>query len=136
MFDYTPHGRIEERKEESAVKTADQAVGISATLALKITSIVGTMACAAVFAVLALISLPAAIQSGNLIIMIGWMAQTFLQLVLLPIIIVGQNVQAAASDKRAEHTYLDVEAMLHEAGQIQEHLHIIEAAVIEKSAAK
>ena len=60
------------------------------------------MWCAYVFALLALISLPSAIASGNSIIIIGWIAQTFLQLVLLPIIIVGQNVQAAASDARAE----------------------------------
>jgi len=71
-------------------------------VAVKITKSVGSMWCAYVFAVIALISLPSAIQSGNSIIIIGWIAQTFLQLVLLPIIIVGQNVQAAASDARAE----------------------------------
>jgi Tfp pilus assembly protein PilO len=43
-------------------------------------------------------------------------------LVLLPVIIVGQNIQGAASDKRAEQTYSDAEAILHEAMQIQEHL--------------
>jgi hypothetical protein len=42
--------------------------------------------------------------------------------VLLSIIIVGQNVQAQASDERAESTYQDAEAVLHEALQIQEHL--------------
>lgn len=71
-------------------------------VAVKITKSVGSMWCAYAFAVIALVSLPAAIQSGNSIIIIGWIAQTFLQLVLLPIIIVGQNVQAAASDARAE----------------------------------
>jgi len=59
------------------------------------------MWCAYVFALLALISFPAAIRSGDPIIIVAWIAQTFLQLVLLPIIIVGQNVQAAASDARA-----------------------------------
>jgi len=49
--------------------------------------------------------------------------------VLLPIIIVGQNVQAAASDKRAEETYKDAEAVLHEAMQIQEHLAAQDAAL-------
>jgi hypothetical protein len=71
-------------------------------VAVKVTKSVGSMWCAYVFAIIALISLPSAIQSGNSIIIIGWIAQTFLQLVLLPIIIVGQNVQAAASDARAE----------------------------------
>ena len=51
-----------------------------------------------------------------------WIAQTFLQFVLLSVIIVGQNVQAAASDRRAEDTYQDAEAVLHGALQIQEHL--------------
>ncbi len=60
------------------------------------------MWCAYLFALIALISLPAAIRSHDPIIIVSWIAQTFLQLVLLPIIIVGQNVQAAASDARAQ----------------------------------
>src|SRR6266487_5115367 len=75
---------------------------INTRLAVGITRIVGSMWCAYVFALLALISLPAALSSHSPIIIVAWIAQTFLQLVLLPIIIVGQNVQAAASDARAE----------------------------------
>jgi len=71
-------------------------------VAVRITKSVGSMWCAYVFAVIAIISLPAALRSGSPIIIVSWIAQTFLQLVLLPIIIVGQNVQAAASDARAE----------------------------------
>ncbi|MBI3341765.1 hypothetical protein HY024_01445, partial [Candidatus Curtissbacteria bacterium] len=70
--------------------------------AVKITTAVGSMWCAYAFTLLALISLPAAFKSGDPIIIVAWIAQTFLQLVLLPIIIVGQNVQAAASDARAQ----------------------------------
>lgn len=85
-----------------ALVHGDHPIGRSnAWLAVKITRAVGSMWCAYIFAVIALISLPAALQSGDKIIIIGWIAQTFLQLVLLPIIIVGQNVQAAASDARA-----------------------------------
>jgi hypothetical protein len=71
-------------------------------LALTITKSVGTMWVAYAFAALALISLPAAIASGEIIVIVSWIAQTFLQLVLLPIIIVGQNVIQAANDARAE----------------------------------
>lgn len=74
-------------------------------LALFITKSVGSMWCAYIFAILALISLPAAIASHDPIIIVAWIAQTFLQLVLLPIIIVGQNVQAEASDERALHDH-------------------------------
>lgn len=75
---------------------------LNTRLAVGITKIVGSMWCAYVFALLALLSLPAALSSRSPIIIVAWIAQTFLQLVLLPIIIVGQNVQAAASDARAE----------------------------------
>jgi hypothetical protein len=71
-------------------------------LAVKITKTVGTMWIAYLFAAIALISLPAALQTGNTIVIVAWVAQTFFQLVLLPIIIVGQNVIQAANDARAE----------------------------------
>jgi hypothetical protein len=69
---------------------------------LMVTKGVGTMWAAYLFAALALISLPAAIASRSAIIIVAWIAQTFLQLVLLPIIIVGQNVISASQDARAE----------------------------------
>ena len=91
-------------------------------LAVRVTRAVGTVWCAYAFAALALVSLPAAIASHNPVILVSWVSQTFLQLVLLSIIIVGQNVQAAASDKRAEATYEDADAVLHTSLQIQDHL--------------
>jgi hypothetical protein len=100
-------------------------------LAVRVTNGVGTMWCAYAFAALALVSLPAAILSGNPVVLVSWISQTFLQLVLLSIIIVGQNVLAAASDKRAEATYEDADAVLHTALQIQDHL-VAQDAEIEK----
>ncbi len=78
---------------------------VNTRLAVGITKMVGSMWCAYLFTLLALISLPAAIGSHSPIIIVGWIAQTFLQLVLLTIIIVGQNVQAAVSDARAENDH-------------------------------
>lgn len=86
--------------------------GFNAKLALVITRSVGTMACAYVFAAIALISLPAAISSGQVIIIVAWIAQTFLQLVLLSIIMVGQTVQSVASDARAAKEFADTETIL------------------------
>ena len=74
-------------------------------LALLITRSVGTMWAAYVFALIACISLPQAFSAfvgGDTVTGINWLAQSFLQLVLLPIIIVGQNVISAAQDARAE----------------------------------
>ena len=75
-----------------------------------------------IFIALTLVSLPAVIISGDPVLIIAWIAQTFLQLVLLPIIIVGQNIQAAAAEKRATLTYQDAAAVLEEAIKIQKHL--------------
>ncbi len=127
---YTPvlHPRIEQRKKQRPVKAADvmprgnPAARFNSWLAVKVTKGVGTMWCAYAFAALALVSLPAAIMSRNPVLIVSWISQTFLQLVLLSIIIVGQNVLAAASDKRAEATYEDADAVLHTALQIQDHL--------------
>src|SRR5690349_2845878 len=80
-------------------------------LAVSITSIVGTMWCAYAFGCLALVSLPAAIKGGTATL-VAWVAQTFLQLVLLSIIMVGQKVAAAKSDRQLEQTYRDAEALL------------------------
>jgi len=80
--------------------------GVNAKIAVFLTNIVGSMWCAYVFAIIALIGLPAALKPGGEGI-IAWIAQTFLQLVLLSVIMVGQNVQSEASDVRSEHTYED-----------------------------
>lgn len=108
---HVQHPRIEEREKMGPHLTKDEHVGFNGRLALIITAAVGTMWCAYLFAVIAFISLPAAIQAGTPAL-ISWIAQTFLQLVLLSVIMVGQKVAAEASDKQALQTYKDAEALL------------------------
>ncbi len=79
------------------------------------------MWCAYAFAILAFLVLPDAIH-GGLLTLIQWVSQTFIQLVMLSVIMVGQNVLGRASNKRAQMTYNDAEATFHEAKQIQAHL--------------
>ncbi len=74
-------------------------------LAEKITSAVSTMWCAYIFAAIALISLPAAIKTGDVVIIVAWIAQTFLQLVLLSIIMVGQQVSSSSVEKMIKETH-------------------------------
>jgi hypothetical protein len=74
----------------------------NARLAVLVTKSVGTMYCAYVFAVIAFVALPSAIQQGSPTVLVNWVSSNFLQLVLLPIIIVGQNVISATQDRRAE----------------------------------
>ncbi len=110
---------------------------INTRIAVAVTKLVGSMWCAYAFALLALISLPAAISSHDPLVIVSWIAQTFLQLVLLPIIIVGQNVLAAASDARAESDHKTLLAIhtltteVHEiATQQTEILKILEERVV------
>lgn len=69
---------------------------------LWITNAVGTMWCAIAFAALALYGLPDAIRAGQLV---PWFAQTFLQLVLLSIIMVGGRLQSASTEKLIRETH-------------------------------
>ena len=85
--------------------------GFNAKLAVTLTSGIGTMACAYLFTVLALAGLPAALRPGGTGF-VQWFAQTFLQLVLLSVIMVGQNVQAAAGDHRAVLTEQNTEKLI------------------------
>src|SRR5258708_601281 len=107
-------------------------------LAIKVTTGVGSMTCACIVSVIALISLPAILSQfqafhstfpswlvkASLIALVSWIAQTYIQLVLLSVIIVGQNIQSAASDARATKTFEDTEIVVdrldeHTAGGIK-----------------
>ena len=122
-YNYEQHPRAEARKDEHpSQKLANGKIGLNERIGLLITKGVGTMWAAYAFFALTLVSLPAALASGNTLIIISWVAQTFLQLVLLPIIIVGQNLQAKDAERRAIATYEDAGAILEEAKEIQSHL--------------
>jgi len=73
-------------------------------LGVFITDVVSSMWCAVGFAILASLSLPTAIHNGEAAI-ITWIAQTFLQLTLLSVIMVGQEVQAQRIEMRDLETH-------------------------------
>jgi hypothetical protein len=108
MADDTPYARFNKR------------------VALTITKYVGSMTCFWVFCALSLCSLPSVLSGFqvfhgvfpvwmvkvSIIALVSWIAQTFLQLVLLPSIMVGQNLQNEAADARSAKTFEDVEVVL------------------------
>lgn len=92
-------------------------------LALKITNSVSTMNCAYLFCIIALISLPAILTdalhltifpswmiANGLIIIIAWIAQTFIQLVLLSVIMVGQQIQADTTIQHVNKKHEELKA--------------------------
>ena len=116
------------RFDPAEIKRAMSEVeGFNARVAVLVTHGVGSMACAWIFCLIALTSLPAILVTANvlpastfphfliapgLILIVAWIAQTFIQLVLLSIILVGQSVQSLASDARSERTFTDTEKLL------------------------
>ena len=130
LYDYVPHHRTKDKLDHVArpIKVSEQlphgnpVARFNSWFAVKVTNALGAMWCAYAFAALAFVSLPSAVASHNAVTLVSWVSQTFLQLVLLSVIIVGQNVLATAADKRAEATYSDADAVLHEVVKLQEHL--------------
>ena len=98
--------RLVRSREVHADLHGSSAVGqFNSRLAVLITKSVGTMWAAYLFVLIGLVSLPQAFNAfihGDTVIGVAWLSQSFLQLVLLPIIIVGQNVISASQDARAE----------------------------------
>jgi hypothetical protein len=108
-------GRPEIRRD---VHGAGAMGGFNAAVAVWITKVVGTMYCAYLFALIAFVALPAALQQGSPTVLVNWLSSNFLQLVLLPIILVGQNVISRAQDARAEADHETLTA-LHELAKLQ-----------------
>lgn len=121
-YQHIPHPHVSRHHEAGPPKASDEHVGVNGRIALGLTTVVGTMWCAYAFAVLALVALPSAIQQGSVLALVTWVSQTFIQLVMLSVIMVGQNILSKAGDRRSEMTYKDAEATFHEAEQIQQHL--------------
>jgi hypothetical protein len=105
--------------------------GFNAKVAVVLTKVVGTMWTFYVFNGIALISLPSAINSGNLTVLINWVSSNWIQLVLLPALMVGQNLESATADVRAEKTFEATEKILdrldtHTAGGLRDVLEAVE----------
>jgi hypothetical protein len=133
LFHVSLHPHIENREAVGAPKVSDGLAssgtdsGIARfnnVLATRITKGVGTMRVAYAFAALSLVSLPGAIMTHSVVVLVSWISQTFLQLTLLAVLQLGQNLLAQAADKRAEATYNDATAILATTVDIQKHLEV------------
>jgi hypothetical protein len=90
------------------VKAADS---FNAKVAILLTRVIGTMWAFWVFNGIALISLPSAINTGQLTVLINWVSSNWIQLILLPALMVGQNLQNIAADARSAKTFEDIETV-------------------------
>ncbi|HZB97528.1 MAG TPA: DUF1003 domain-containing protein [Candidatus Sulfotelmatobacter sp.] len=126
LFNHVPHPRIRQRRTEHPAQTSDEQVGFNGRLGAWITEKVGTM-WAFYFAALFMAGWMLLATVGILtfdpypfpfLLFLG----NIVQLLLMFVIMVGQQVLGRAADKRAMQTYSDAEAILHECLQLQAHL--------------
>jgi hypothetical protein len=128
LFRHVPHPHIAARKLVGPVRVADQHPTaklidrFNARFAQIVTRAVGTMYCFYLFNLLASASAKSAFASGSPTVIVNWVSSNWIQLILLPALMVGQNLQGRAADARSEATYKDAEAVLEECRQLQLHL--------------
>ena len=120
----------EQLRPHKAVKLPAEAItSFNLWLASRITAIVGTMGCAYIFIVLTLPALPEVIkqaQAKQYTPAVTWVTQTFIQLVLLPIILVGQNLQAKRQDAKAEADHAALTHLANVVDLIAERVGVVE----------
>ena len=125
MFGFTRLGHAVHARTIDHLPVHNAYARFNKRLAVLITENVGTMTCFWLFCVISLLGLPASlveahivspaiglIAAAGFVIMVQWVSQNFIQLVLLPALMVGQNLQNAAADARAAKTFEDVEKII------------------------
>ena len=75
-FQHSPSPRIETRRRVGPPTVSGMVSGLNGRIALTLTRVVGTMWCAYVFAALALVALPAALESGSVLAIAGTCGKT------------------------------------------------------------
>jgi len=121
-----PHPWIKERRSRKQPTVAGMHVGLNGRIASFVTQKVGTMWAfysAAIFQ-FGWIGLAQAgvIRFDPYPFAFLLFLSSLSQLILMFVIMVGQDVLAREGDHRADETYRDVEAVLHECLRLQEHL--------------
>jgi uncharacterized membrane protein len=124
---HTIHDWISERRRQTPPQSADERVGFNGRLGAAITRAVGTMWAFYVAAVFMAVWMALAIWGPlrhldpypfPFLLFLG----NIVQLLLMFVIMVGQQVLGAAADKRAILTYKDAEAILDRCLHLEEHL--------------
>jgi len=108
--------------QKITITKAEQALnGFNMKLAVVITKGLGTMICAYIFSILAIIGFPGFNATPTQYVQ--WLSQTFIQLVALSVLAVGQQVLSKQSELMAEEQYHTTMNSYHDIEQIMQHLY-------------
>ena len=131
LFHHDPHQH--QPRNVNEVQKAEQQ-GFNTRLAVWLTRNVGTMACAYLFAVIGIAGLIGAFtNNASLVLIFGSISSYFLQLVLLPVILVGGNVLNRHQELQAEETFQTSQHSFHDIEQIMQHLSAQDAELLRQA---
>ena len=131
LFHHEPH-QHQPRNVNDVQKAELQ--GFNTRLAVWLTRNVGTMACAYLFAVIGIAGLIGAFtDNASLVLIFGSISSYFLQLVLLPVILVGGNVLNRHQELQAEETFQTSQHSFHDIEQIMQHLSAQDAELLKQT---
>ena len=123
LHTHTPRPHVV-RNANHVHKEKQQAQGVkgffTTTIALWLTKNVGTMVCAYLFAVLAVAGFPGFGATPTQYVQ--WTSQTFIQLVMLSVLLVAQNVIGKHAEVQADEQFKAVMNTEHDTEQIAIHL--------------
>lgn len=98
-------------------------------LADRITTALSSMWCAYAFAALALVSLPAVIASHDVVLVVAWLSQNFIQLVALSVLGAGQDKAARWTAAELRETHDAVLSEVTGIGELVADLHVKQTAI-------
>jgi hypothetical protein len=127
LFHHEAH-KHEPRNVNLIHEAEKKAAGFNEKLAIGLTKSVGTMICAYIFAVLAIIGFPGFQATPTQYVQ--WLSQTFIQLVMLSVIMVGQAVLGRKQELQADEQFNTTISTYHDIEQIMQHLSAQDAELL------
>ena len=131
LFEHEHHP-YQPRNVNLVHEAEQKAAGVNTRIAVGLTKSVGTMWTAYTFAALAVVGLLAilGLLSPIVALLVVWISQTFLQLTLLPIIMVGQNVLGRKSELQADEQFNTTMTSYNDIEQVMQHLSAQDAELL------
>jgi hypothetical protein len=133
LYHHTAHTRPP-RNVNSVHRKEQEAAGFNTHFAVWLTKHVGTMTCAYLFAGIGIGSL-VGVAANNVFLaaVFGSLSSYFLQLVLLPILSVGQNVLGRRQELQADEMFETSQRTFHDILEIMAHLSAQDAELLKQT---
>ena len=126
LYTVIRHPHVHVRRHRKPAQISDEHIGFNGRLAAWITGKLGSRwtvyGCTAFIAIWVLLAQLGPLSFDKYPFSFLLVLGNVVQLLLIFIILLGQQVLGRASDRRAVQTYEDAEAILHDCEQIQNHL--------------